>query len=132
MPAVCLFVLEHVEGHAGSVVTRGFAFIKLTVRHALHGKVFRDLEVILIGCLSRLLVQEFPALVGDVSAPLGGLNALFLAAVGIRLPAQQAPLLHGEPFFRLAVELMSRDELAVRWIIERDGIAGADEIIRPV
>ncbi len=132
-------VLEYVEGHAGSVVTRGLAFIELTVRHALHEKVFRDLDVILIGCLSRLLAQEVPALVGDVSAPLSGLNVLFFAVVGIRLPARQAPLFHGEPSFRLVVEIMSRDELAVRvhgqavrWTIEHDGIAGADEIIWPV
>ncbi len=62
MPAVGLFVLEYVEEPSGSVITRGLSLAELTVRHELHGKAFRHRGVILIGCLSRLPVQEVPAL----------------------------------------------------------------------
>ncbi len=68
MPADGLFVLEHVEKPAGSVFTYELTMVELTVCHELYGKAFCHQNVILIGCLSRLLVQEALAMVGDVLA----------------------------------------------------------------
>lgn len=102
--SVMQLVLQHVLEHAVSVIKSGFPIPEALVGHGAHVQVFHAYDVIPIGYLGCLFMQEVLPLVCRVSVDPGYLTLLLFPVAGTLFLVPQLPLGLGQG--RLAFPLV--------------------------
>lgn len=92
LPTVMQLILQHVLEHAVPVIESCLAISKAPVGHATHIEVFHAYDVMPIGYLGRLFMQEILPLVCRVPVDLGYPAPLFFLVVGTFFLVAEFPL----------------------------------------